>query len=391
MAETKLYLITEVRHSARDTSGMVGGGKGSGKMESRYRNEFSAIEAAVPYRPLRVTPRSVVLGPQTATVTGPAGSEIHTDKYGRVKLRFHWDRNPDSSTDEKPSCWVRVSQGWAGKSWGMMHIPRIGHEVIADFLEGDPDRPVVTGRVYNNDNMPQWALPADKTQSGIKNNSSLGGGGSNEFRFEDKKGEEEVYSRAEKDLKSLVEDNEIRDVGGKGTGDRTTTIKNNETLWVKGPLRKTTVDNDFDETVKGKEKRTITGPITENVTNNYDMTISAGAFNLTAATGVNITTPLAVTVTSSTGVTVIAPTKTAVVPSWFKTGAAAGDAYGFKMGIAGMKLDIVGFALGLIVLEMDFAAFKFDTFGIAIKTGGIELKNAALQAKTYASNMDAGF
>ncbi|MBR0654360.1 type VI secretion system Vgr family protein [Plastoroseomonas arctica] len=389
--ENKLHLITEVRHSARDTSFWVK----SGGHDSHYKNEFAAIEATVPYRPLRLTPRPMVMGPQTATVTGPPGSEIHTDEFGRVKVRFHWDRNPDGHSDTNPSCWVRVSQGWAGKNWGMMHIPRVGHEVVVDFLEGDPDRPLVVGRVYNNENMPPWTLPANKTQSGIMSRSTLGGGAANAniFRFEDKKGSEQILLHAEKNLDTEVENDETHWVGH----DRTTTIDHDDKLLVKNNLttevnanKKTTVGGNFEETITGNEKRTVSGKVDETVTGNYTMTVN-GRLNMLVAQGVGITTPLDVTVTSSTGVTVIAPTKTTVAPSWFKSGAASGDAYGFKMGIAGMKMDIVGFALGMIVLKMDFAGIKFDTFGIAIKTGGLELKNATLKAKTYAFTMAAGF
>ncbi len=380
--ETKLYLITEVRHSARDTSGMIGGGANS---DSRYRNEFSAIEASVPYRPLRVTPRPVVLGPQTATVTGPSGSEIHTDKWGRVKVRFHWDRNPDGSTDDNPSCWVRVSQGWAGKNWGMMHIPRVGHEVIVDFLEGDPDRPVITGRVYNSDNMPPWALPANKTQSGIKSNSSLGGGGSNEFRFEDEKGKEEVYFHAEKDLKSLIENNEIRDVGGKGTGDRTTTIKNNETLWVKGPLRKTTVDVDFEETVKGKETRTITGPIQETVTNNYKMEVTAGNLDITAATGINLTSPMVINITSGTAVNIVVPVEEQVTPFWGKKAATSTELIGAKFGVIGVDAKIAGIALSILALKIDLVGIKVDIAIATYKNVPIDLNKKVVELKEAAA------
>src|SRR5690606_3951511 len=115
----------------------------------------------------RVTPKPRVPGPQTATVTRPAGEEIHTDKYGRVKLRFHWDRNPDGTPDEQSSCWGRVAQLWAGKGWGAIHIPRTGQEVVVDFLEGDPDRPLITGRVYNGENPVPYDLPAKASQSGL--------------------------------------------------------------------------------------------------------------------------------------------------------------------------------------------------------------------------------
>jgi type VI secretion system secreted protein VgrG len=146
-----------------------------------------------------------VQGPQTAVVVGKVGEEIYTDEYGRVKLQFHWDRYGGS--DENSSCWVRVAQVWAGKNWGAMHIPRIGQEVVVDFLEGDPDRPIVTGRVYNADQLPPYTLPANMTQSGIKSRSSKGGSGENfnEIRFEDKKGDEQVYIHAEKNQDNVVE------------------------------------------------------------------------------------------------------------------------------------------------------------------------------------------
>ena len=129
-------------------------------------------------------------------VTGPDGEEIWTDKYGRVKVQFPWDRL--GKNDENSSCWVRVSQAWAGGGFGGIHIPRIGQEVMVEFLQGDPDRPIITGRVYDGTNMPPYGLPASATQSGIKSNSTKGGGGSNELRFEDKKGQEQVYLHAQK-------------------------------------------------------------------------------------------------------------------------------------------------------------------------------------------------
>lgn len=163
---------------------------------------FDAIPRQEDFRPTPVTPRPVVQGPQTAIVVGKAGEEIWTDKYGRIKVQFHWDRI--GSDDERSSCWVRVAQGWAGRRWGSLFIPRVGQEVVVSFLEGDPDRPLVTGSVYNADNMPPYALPAQATRSAIKSNSSKGGDGWNELRFEDRKGAEQLYLRAERDLEQRV-------------------------------------------------------------------------------------------------------------------------------------------------------------------------------------------
>ena len=184
-----------------------------------FRCEFAVIDAARPFRSQRITRKPVVEGPQTAIVVGPSGEEIFTDEYGRVKVKFHWDRL--SAGDENSSCWVRVAQLWAGTNFGGIHIPRIGQEVIVDFLEGDPDRPIITGRVYNFDNQAPYELPLNQTQSGIKSHSSKGGGTGNfnELRFEDKLGSEHVYLQAEKDLAVFVKNEETREVGASRTVD----------------------------------------------------------------------------------------------------------------------------------------------------------------------------
>jgi type VI secretion system secreted protein VgrG len=163
---------------------------------------FTVIPKQRDYRAPLATRKPLVHGPQTAIVVGKAGEEIWTDKYGRIKVQFHWDR--EGRENETSSCWVRVAQGWAGKRWGAMFVPRIGQEVIVSFLEGDPDRPLVTGSVYNADHMPPYALPGQATRSTIKSQSSTGGGGYNELRFEDKKGSEQFYVHAQRDLEHRV-------------------------------------------------------------------------------------------------------------------------------------------------------------------------------------------
>ncbi|MBX4999252.1 type VI secretion system Vgr family protein [Rhizobium lentis] len=170
--------------------------------EETFRATFQVAPTSISYRPPRNTIRPIMRGPQTATVVGPAGEEIFTDKYARVKVQFHWDRL--GKKDQNSSCFVRVSQTWSGAGWGFIQIPRIGQEVIVDFLEGDPDRPIITGRVYNGKEMPPYELPGHATQSGLKTNSSPGGGGWNELRFEDKAGSEEVYFQAQKDHNLLI-------------------------------------------------------------------------------------------------------------------------------------------------------------------------------------------
>ncbi|MBL3589258.1 MAG: type VI secretion system tip protein VgrG [gamma proteobacterium endosymbiont of Lamellibrachia anaximandri] len=211
------YLITSASYQIKSDA-YVSGGAAGGPV---YSCQFSCMDRTRQYRAPRLTPKPVVQGPQTAFVVGRKGEEIDTDKLGRVKVQFHWDR--EGKMDEKSSCWVRVSQNWAGKNWGGVFLPRIGQEVIVDFLEGDPDRPIITGRVYNGENTPPYTLPNNKTQSGIKSRSTKQGeeDNFNELRFEDKKGEEEVYFHAEKDFMRMVENDDTLNVGN----DRTTTIK----------------------------------------------------------------------------------------------------------------------------------------------------------------------
>jgi type VI secretion system secreted protein VgrG len=187
-----------------------------------YANNFTCIPFDTPYRPPRNTPKPEVRGTQTAIVVGPAGEEIYPDKYGRVKVQFHWDRK--GKRNEDSSCWIRVAQLWAGSGWGAMYIPRIGQEVVIDFLEGDPDRPIIIGCVYHGNNMPPYPLPNDKTKSGIKSDSSLGGGGFNEIRFEDKKGEEQLFFHAEKNHDIRVKNDTFEWTGN----DRHLIIKNEQ-------------------------------------------------------------------------------------------------------------------------------------------------------------------
>lgn len=209
------YLLLEVTHD------LCAGGYTD--EPPHYQNHFSCMPVKdpgmVPLRPARVTPWPRVEGPQTAVVVGESGEEIYTDKHGRIKVQFHWDR--EGKKDEKSSCWIRVSQGWAGKGFGAIFLPRIGQEVIVDFLEGDPDQPILTGAVYNAQQTPPYELPKDKTKSTIKTNSYKGSG-FNEFRFEDKSGSEEIFLHAQKDLNEVV------------GHDHTTTVSNNQVITVKG-------------------------------------------------------------------------------------------------------------------------------------------------------------
>jgi type VI secretion system secreted protein VgrG len=221
--------------------------------EFHYDNSFTCIPLALPFRPPRVTPVPRVYGAQTALVVGPAGEEIFTDKYGRIKVQFPWDR--EGKKDGDTSCWLRVATPWAGKQWGAIHIPRVGHEVLVDFVDGDVDHPIVVGSLYNADQMPPYTLPANKTQSGVKSRSSLQGGAANynELRFEDKKGSEQLLIHAEKDQTIEVEHDESHWVGH----DRTKKIDHDETVTI-GHDETVTIDNNRCVTItKGDDTLTI--------------------------------------------------------------------------------------------------------------------------------------
>jgi type VI secretion system secreted protein VgrG len=271
--QNREYLVTAASHHLEysDYESLDAGSPSS------YDCSFTALSSKVAFRPRRLTPKPVVQGVQPALVVGPSGDEIYTDEYGRVKVHFYWDRH--DKKNENSSCWVRVCHPWAGKNWGMIHIPRIGQEVIVDFLEGDPDCPIITGRVYNAEQMPPWALPANMTQSGILTRSSKGGtaANANSIRFEDKKGSEQVWIHAEKNQDIEVEHDETHFVGH----DRRKTIDHDETTHVKHD-RTETVDNnetisigvDRTENVGSNESITIGKNRTESVGKNEDVSIT---------------------------------------------------------------------------------------------------------------------
>lgn len=280
----KPYVLTLVNHWAQESVGASGQ-----EMDAAYKNSFTCIPHEVLYRPPRVTPRPVVEGVQTAIVVGPSGEEIYTDEHGRVKVQFHWDR--EGQRDENSSCWIRVSQAWAGAGWGAVYLPRIGHEVIVSFLEGDPDRPIITGRVYHGSNKPPYPLPDEKTKSTIKSDSSLGGDGFNELRFEDKKGEEEIFLHGEKNWTIVIENDKNQFVGH----DETLSVGNNRLKKVEvNQIEKIGANKTI--TVGGNHTETILGNMTETVAMAKAETIGlakalsiGGAFQLTVGAGVNET------------------------------------------------------------------------------------------------------
>src|SRR5262249_52885134 len=182
------YVLTTISHFAKGGAPFQSGGEPA----FEYHNNFTCIPLALPFRPPRTTPKPVMGGSQTAVVVGPSGpEEIFTDKYSRVKVQFHWDRQGKYNADS--SCWIRVATAWAGKSWGQMNIPRIGHEVIVDFLEGDPDNPIIIGSVYNAENMPAETLPAGRKVCGlVTRTNESSGGGYNKITCDDTKGKEQI-------------------------------------------------------------------------------------------------------------------------------------------------------------------------------------------------------
>jgi type VI secretion system secreted protein VgrG len=277
--QNKTYVLTSITHNAHE-GGTYSGIAGT---EANYTNIFTCIPQTVTFRPSRVSPRPLMQGVQTATVVGPPGEEIYTDKYGRVKVQFHWDRV--GQRNENSSCWIRVSHPWAGKGWGGIQIPRIDQEVIVDFLEGDPDRPIIIGRVYNAEQMPPYGLPAGKVISGVKSNSTKGGGGYNEYSMDDTKGKEMITVHAQYDMSTTVEHDETRTVHN----NRTKTIDNDEV---------TSVGNNRTETVGNNEKITIGKDRVESVGQNETVSI---AKNRKETVGQDLEVTVARNITESAG------------------------------------------------------------------------------------------
>ena len=352
-----------------------------------YHNTFDCIPAPVPYRPSRITPRPIVEGPQTAVVTGPAGEEIHTDEHGRVKVHFHWDRL--GPTDDKSSCWVRVSQGWGGPGWGSMFLPRIGQEVIVEFLEGDPDRPLVTGRVYNGDNPPPYSLPGDKTKSSIKSNTSPGGGGANELRFEDAAGSEEVFVNATKDMNETVANNHTRSVGTDETIDvgknRTKTVGVDQSESV-GSNKKISVGSNHDETIGANMTLNVGADCTETIGANRTITImsnktetvvAAATQNVGAAKSTNVGGAYAIIVAGEMS-TMVGDSKSITVggSSSEKVGGAKSIEAGGDVSISTGAAGSLKTAADLSVTVGAGASVKVSA-DLAASAGG----NAALKAK----------
>jgi type VI secretion system secreted protein VgrG len=245
--QNKEYLIVSAHYDIDS-----GPYRSGGASALRMTTHVTALDSKVQYRPTRHTPVPTVSGPQTARVVGPKDAEIWTDEYGRVKVQFAWDRY--GKFDENSSCFVRVSQAWAGAEWGSIHIPRVGQEVLVDFVDGDLDRPIIVGRVYNDYNKPPYGLPKKATQSGIKSHTVEGGRDDyNELRFEDAKQKEEILLRAQRNLTTRVRVNS------------STTIGNDHSHTVKKNMKVLVAEGDYNTTVS---KGTMLSYVPENV---YDV------------------------------------------------------------------------------------------------------------------------
>lgn len=292
------YLLTAVdteinfaHYEARDS-----------ELEDSFSCRFEAVPKATPFRPEAIARRPMVYGPQTATVTGASGDEIMTDKYGRVKVQFRWDRI--GARDDKSSCWIRCSQPWAGKQFGMISLPRVGDEVVVEFLEGNPDRPLITGRVYNGDNMPPYALPDQATVTGIKTRSSKGGAATNfnELRFDDKKDSEYVWLQAEKDFHRLVKNDDYDTVSNdqwtEVTKNAQHKVGENYTLSV-GKVSTISLTGDTHVKVGADLNSAVTGALNVAVTDKTAIK-GTGAVALTSEQGIDVKAGMALNVAAGT-------------------------------------------------------------------------------------------
>ena len=431
------YLVIGVEHVSGGLTELL---PDSG-VSDPYYNRFECIPIATEYRPLKVTAKPFIPSIQTAVTTGPSGEEIHVDEHGRIKVQFHWDRV--GANDEKSSCWIRVQQPWAGSGWGFWWVPRIGMEVVVHFVDGDPDRPLVTATVYDGANPTPYGLPDEKTKSTIKSNSSLGGGGFNELRFEDKKGQEEIYSHAQKDYNEVVEHDHNTLVHHDQTNtvdndqtqtvhvDQSETVHANQRMTVDGN-RTVHVKSNFDETVDGTETRHTVGDVTETFDANEDRTITAnlgetiggdetrditgnqdetvggsysqtitgsstesitGSLSETIVGGITTTTPASYDITAVGGMTVTAVGGIKIIaPGGLHICSPAGvtqvDEFYKWLGVQQIAIGILN--QGIAGLKMEMTLSAFGVTGMAFSDTGIELTNEALDMTQKAAHVVSG-
>jgi type VI secretion system secreted protein VgrG len=352
--QNREYLVVSATHR------MDAGGYESGSpAEDTYSCSFEAIDAKEPFRPRATAFKTRVTGPQTAQVVGPAGEEIFTDKYARVKVKFHWDRDP--ARDENSSCWVRVSQVWAGKGWGSVSIPRIGQEVVVDFLEGDPDQPLIVGRVYNQDNMPPYDLPGAGVVSGVKSRTHKGDG-FNEMSMDDTAGKEKVTIHAQYDMSTTVQHDQTLEVKNNRTGhvvvNDTLNVDADRTMHVKGKLSET-IDTGREVTVSSGDTQTISGGATSTVNGGVTSTVNGGQVS---------------TINDKWENTVNGPLTETVSGAIKQTGSQTIDIHATGAGTytsdASLKFAVGGSVIevtpGGITLSMGASVVKIDPAGVAV-------------------------
>lgn len=381
------FLILGVTHNAADYSHWTPEMWGTKPViPTGYTNSFTCLPFATRFRPDRVTPKPRVEGPQTAIVTGPAGEEIHTDSYGRVKLKFPWDR-ASPATPDASSCWIRVAQGWAGGGWGQVHLPRVGQEVIVEFLEGDPDRPLVTGRVYDYSRMQPYSLPSNKAKSGIRTRSYPGGTSENynELRFDDAIGSEAVLLHAEKDYTIEVENNETRTVGiGSKTGNRTTTIKGDDsiTVGITGGTgnRTTSIMGNDSITIGGDETRVVTGNQNETINGSLNLYVT-GDLTLSAENITQTTRASENTSTSNYQYDVYNNYGASYVMANYQ-GAFNTNVWAVMSNATGVQMNVTGVALGTTGVSVGYT-------GISVNTGNISWSNKAISGEDRLVKMES--
>ena len=275
--DKKNFTISEIRHEAFEGSYVDDDKKEEGGVESSYKNYFVCLPEEVTYRPPLKTAKPRIDGVQTALVVGKPGDEIYTDKYGRIKLQFYWDRY--GQKNESSSCWVRVATAWAGPKWGTLNIPRVGQEVVVTFVNGDPDQPLVIGSVYNSKNMPPVTLPEGKHYSGMRSRSAKGGAESfSEFSVDDSEGGEQIKVHAKKDYNATVGNNLTSSVTADASynvdGNSSSTVKGNNTASVIGNST-SSVQGNHDYSVQGNRSGTVAGNLTENTSGKADVVIGS--------------------------------------------------------------------------------------------------------------------
>ncbi len=317
----KGYVLTSISHSA-DQGDNYEGAAEAVTGDFHYTNYFQCIPHPTPFRPPRTTYAPVVQGSQTAIVVGPKGEEIYVDKYGRVKVQFHWDR--EGKYDENSSCFVRISRDWAGKRWGAMFTPRIGQEVIVDFLEGDADQPIITGSVYNGDMMPPYTLPDEKTKSTIKSNSSKGGGGFNEIRFEDLKDKEQIFIHGERNQDIRIKKDLMEWIGQ----DSHLIVKRDKLEKIEGD-KHSIVTGDHNEKIDGTISRKAAMDIQEKAGMKYALDAGIEA-HVKGGMNVVIEAGMSITLKAGGGFVVVGPAGVTIsgTPVLINSGGAAGSGSG---------------------------------------------------------------